>query len=132
GTKKLSSGGRHDSKSAESGFASGICKLERRHGEVRLPGEACRNRFWRFDERFCGWVVGQERCDWRRSRGVRPARSRGAKKLQELLACADGEPAVRVGDNVGVDVVAQVKPNCDCLRARRLRVVIGRSWNSGR
>jgi hypothetical protein len=62
----------------------------------------------------------------------RPARVHGPEELQELLAGPRREAVVRVGDNVRVDTVGQVKPDRDPLRARTLRVVIGHGENPGR
>ena len=57
--------------------------------------------------------------------GCPAARGDRPQELQELLAGADGEAVVRVGDDVRVDVVGQVEPDRHPLRAGPLRVVVG-------
>ena len=75
---------------------------------------------------------GQERHDGRRSGGTRSARGDRANELQELLPGPCRKPVMRVGDDVGVNMIAQVEPHSDRLRAGPVRVVVGDCRNPRR
>src|SRR5262249_12957887 len=83
-------------------------------GEERLACEASWNRFGCLDK---SPGVGVRRKE--RSHRLGLARSGcpgGTKKLQELLAGADGEAIGGMSDNIRVNVIGQVEPDGDSTR----------------
>ena len=74
GSQELGPGFGAEAEAAEPALAGRVGELERGDGEVRLPGEARRDRLRGLDEGLRRRVGGQERHDGRRTSGC-PARS---------------------------------------------------------
>jgi hypothetical protein len=61
-------------------------------------------------------MARQELLQWRRPRYRRPAGSYCPNKLQELFAGAGGKAIERMGHDVGVNVLAEIKTNSHAAR----------------
>ena len=80
------------------------------HSEIRLPREARRGRL-RLQERPCRGSIADEGVDGRRGRLGRGGGCQRTQELDELLPRAHGKAVLRVGDDVGMNVLGQLEAN---------------------
>ena len=92
---------------------------------IKLTGRG----FGRLYELERGRVASQKDLDWRRLGGIRAACTQGAEELQKLFRGPHWESVHGMRNDVGVNVLGEMKAGRHPSRAR-IRIVVGNRWNA--